>query len=377
MSGTQSRDARAVSGATHCTALSGAPDALEIYLKDHFDVVHFARHPFGFTGDECSKLHVWRGGKLTPAGTMRAPKALSIVRDVLANLWWFSRLPKQDVFVGVDNVNAFCGILLRAMGRVKRVVYYVIDYTPQRFKNRLFNFIYHAVDRFVERQSDEIWNISQRISDVRIGRGVPASKNKVVGSGVDFGLIKKPQTRNYHDMVIMAHLTEDKGVQLAISAMRRIKERVPDSRLLIIGGGPYEPVLRQMAENMNLGDTVKFLGVFEREQLYVTLPQCGIGLAPYLDRDYSITYYADPGKPKEYLACGLPVITTDVPWIAEDIANVPMGCSIKYDEDALVEAAVRLMSDRAFYDLCAKNAENYMAEHSWERIFQAVLHPQP
>jgi hypothetical protein len=35
------------------------------------------------------------------------------------------------------------------------------------------------------------------------------------------------------------------------------------------------------------------------------------------------------------------------------------------------------MSDREFYDLCSKNAENYMAEHSWERIFQAVLDPQP
>jgi glycosyltransferase involved in cell wall biosynthesis len=53
-----------------------------------------------------------------------------------------------------------------------------------------------------------------------------------------------------------------------------------------------------------------------------------------------------------------------------------MGIAIKYDEDALVEAAVRLMSDRPFYDLCSKNAEQYMKQHSWEHIFQAVLHPQ-
>jgi glycosyltransferase involved in cell wall biosynthesis len=319
---------------------------------------------------------VWRDGKLNIGKKMRAAKALSLARDVLANLWWFSKLPKQDVFVGVDNVNALCGILLRSLGRVKRVVYYVIDYTPQRFKNPFLNFVYHAIDRFAERRSDEIWNISQRISDVRVGRGVPAAKNKVVGSGVDFGLIEKPEKRNYHDMVIMAHLTEDKGVQLAINAMRRIRERVPDSRLLIIGGGPYEPVLRQLVRESQLEDAVQFLGVLQREQLYVTLPQCGIGLAPYLDRDYSITYYADPGKPKEYLACALPVITTDVPWIAQDIASVPMGIAIKYDEDALVEAAVRLMSDRPFYDLCGKNAEQYMKQHSWEHIFQAVLHPQ-
>lgn len=369
---------RKIAAACHCTDLSGAGDALEVYLRANYPSVLFARHPFGFTGNPRSELRCYENGALAWTKTVPAPRALSVLRDVIANVVWFTLAPKQSLFIGIDNVNAVCGIILRAFGKTQRVAYYVIDYTPERFKNPILNAIYHAFDRFAERYSDEIWNISQRIADVRAAHGVPPERNKVVSSGVDFGLIKKSHARRPHDMVVMAHLTEDKGVQLAIGAMRRVASAVPDSRLLIIGNGPYEGELRRLAEAYDLGDRVVFLGAIAREELFEVLPRCGIGLAPYVDRAGSITYFADPGKPKEYLACGLPVITTDVPWIAEDIASVPMGLCIRYNEDELVAAAVRLMSDPPFHERCATNAEKYMRSFSWDDIFgRALANAQP
>ncbi len=364
---------RMVAAAGHCTDLSGAGDALEVYLRANYRSVLFARHPFGFTGNPCSELRYYENGELRQTKTARSPRALSVLRDVIANLVWFTLAPKQDLFIGIDNVNAVCGIVLRAFGKTQRVAYYVIDYTPERFKNPVLNAIYHAFDRFAERYSDEVWNISQRIADVRAAHGVPPERNKVVSSGVDFGLIHSSNERRPHDLVVMAHLTEDKGVQLAIAAMRRIAPAVPDSRLLIIGNGPYEGELRRLAEAYGLGQRVVFLGAISREQLFVELPRCGIGLAPYVDRAGSITYFADPGKPKEYLACGLPVITTDVPWIAADIASVPMGLCIRYNEDELVDAALRLMRDPPFHALCAANAVGYMRAFTWDDIFDRAL----
>ena len=73
-----------------------------------------------------------------------------------------------------------------------------------------------------------------------------------------------------------------------------------------------------------LNEHIKFLGYLEHDDLLRHLPFCGIALASYSDDPDSITYYADPTKPKGYLACGLPVVITNVPWIAEIINNVPM-----------------------------------------------------
>jgi glycosyltransferase involved in cell wall biosynthesis len=45
----------------------------------------------------------------------------------------------------------------------------------------------------------------------------------------------------------------------------------------------------------------------------------GVGITPYVPDPKGITRDADPMKLKVYLACGLPVVVTDVPWMAEII----------------------------------------------------------
>jgi len=44
------------------------------------------------------------------------------------------------------------------------------------------------------------------------------------------------------------------------------------------------------------------------------LMSCGIAIAPYSSIDKNnFSFYADPGKVKFYLGCGLPIVITDVP----------------------------------------------------------------
>jgi len=206
-------------------------------------------------------------------GVASGPRFLALARDVLANFVWFGFGLRSEVFVGVDNLNACCGIILRALGRTRRVVFYVIDYTPRRFPNRIANAIYHWADRFAVRHADEVWNISQRIAEIRKRQALPDARNRVVGVGVDLEYVVEPRVRRLHDVVVVSHLTEDKGVQLAIAAMPEIRRRLADSRLLIIGTGPYESALRRLASETQLGEAVQFPGPMEREQLFAFLPQ--------------------------------------------------------------------------------------------------------
>jgi glycosyltransferase involved in cell wall biosynthesis len=171
----------------------------------------------------------------------------------------------------------------------------------------------------------------------------------------------------------VSHLTESKGVQLAIAAMEQVREAIPDARLLIIGTGPYEQTLREQVKNLALENAVEFLGLMNHDQLFSFLPSCGIALAPYVNDPASITYYADPTKPKEYLACGLPVIITDVPWIAQEIARKPMGMCITYNTEELAKAAIALMKDSALYDRCVENAFDFVKDMSWDKIYNRAL----
>lgn len=360
--------------ATHVSEVPGPYHALRKFLLARGSVA-FATHPFGYSGRRCSELTEYENGRETGAARICSPTELSIFRDVFANFRWFLRR-RSETFIGIDNVNASCAIVLRRLGRTKRVIFYVIDYTHQRFKNPVLNGIYQRVDRFAARNADQVWNLSEAMQEVRARQGVPSERNLHVPFGVELDLIRRPATRDRRAVVMLGHLVESKGFQLAISAMTQIVERSPGATLHIIGDGPYAADLKRLVATLGLERAVTFYGALSFEEMYRRLPGWGVALAPYLETEGSYTYYADPGKPKEYLACGLPVIITDVPRIARRIASEPMGICIRYNAEELTEAVVRLTTDDAFYDRCVANALAFSADLDWDRIFTTALGAQ-
>jgi len=355
--------------------MSGVGDPLRDYLRACSDDLSIAWYPFAHTGDRIARLERFIEGVPAPGRCLAAPRWIpTLARDFFANFWWFLRKPRSQLFIGVDNVNATCGILLKWLGKTDRVVFYVIDYTRRRFKNPLLNRIYHWADAFSVRFSDEIWNISPRIAEVRAReQGVDPSRNKVVPNGVDLSIIPGAPSRREHDLVMMAHLIPEKGVQTAIAALPAVRAALPDARLIIIGDGPYRSHLERLSEELGVEGAVIFYGLLGREEMYRRLVECGVGLAPYTRDPDSITYFADPGKPKEYLACGLPVITTDVPSIAQEIRDIPLGAVAPFEPEGLAEAILALLADASFYRRCVANAAEYARRFQWSEIFDRAL----
>jgi glycosyltransferase involved in cell wall biosynthesis len=253
------------------------------------------------------------------------------------------------------------------------VIFYVIDYTPKRFENKIFNTLYFLLDVFCAKNADYIWSVSKRIARIWANLGIEYRKSIVVPIGVELREIRKVTDTRRNVLVFVSHLTKSKGIQLAIEAMEDITKKFPEVMLEVIGTGPFEKELKEIVKRKRLEDKVKFLGAMDHERLMQYLPTCGIALATYEPDPNSITYYADPTKPKEYLACGLPVIITRVPWIAEEIEKRPMGIAINYDKKELVNAVVKLLSDSVFYEICKRNAIDFVSELDWNKIFDEAF----
>jgi len=187
------------------------------------------------------------------------------------------------------------------------VAYYVIDYTPKRFDNPLLNAAYHAVDRFCVRRADVVWNLSPRMQQVRRGQGIPPSRNQVVPVGVSLDEVRRPKRSQIkrNKLVYMGHLTESKGVQLIISVMPRILEKVPRAELHIIGTGPFEKEMKSLVRLSPAQKSIFMPGPMNHAELFSRLPRYGVALAPYMEEEGSFSYWADATKPKEYPACFL------------------------------------------------------------------------
>jgi len=88
------------------------------------------------------------------------------------------------------------------------------------------------------------------------------------------------------------------------------------------------------------------------------LTESAIGLAPYVPGADTYTQYTDPGKPKLYLACGLPVIITDVPASADLIDKAKAGIKVDYTPESIAQAIKRLLSDDELFNNYRDNAIN-------------------
>jgi glycosyltransferase involved in cell wall biosynthesis len=366
--------------AAHTSRIAGPVQALTGWLQARRARFTLLSLPFSYSGLPCATEQRFEAGRMTASIEGHASRGwdpwlwvkdlLFVVRRGLAG-------PKADLFIGVDCLNALAGLLLRACGKAERVAFYVIDYTPRRFANPLLNWAYQAVDRVAATRSDVVWNLSERMRDVRRAQGVPEGRNTLVPVGVELAKVAHPPRGRVrrHSLLYMGALHDGKGIQLAIEAFPRILKKVPQASLHIIGYGPFEAQVKALAAASPAAQRIHVPGGMGHDQLFREVPRFGVALAPYLDDPGSYTWWCDPTKPKEYLACGLPLIITKVPWVWERVADAkrPLGVAIDYRQEQLVAAAVKLLGDDRFYWRCRKNALEFASGLDWDAIYERAF----
>jgi glycosyltransferase involved in cell wall biosynthesis len=172
----------------------------------------------------------------------------------------------------------------------------------------------------------------------------------------------------------MGHLREGQGLRLLFDALAEIFQTWPEASLTVIGSGPLEKELISRVQKSNFQHRVSFRGYIDDHKFLEELvAENSIGLALYEPSAQSFTWYTDPGKPKEYMACGLPIIITNVPTIARIVAANDAGLVISFDRASLLHALHMLIDDAATYSRLRANAVKLASRYDWEGIFDEAF----
>lgn len=285
---------------------------------------------------------------------------------------------KFDIYVGSNNLNAFVGLLCKRIGKVEKVVYFSPDYSAQRFNNGLLNGIYHWMDRVCVKHCDITWNSSAVMNPdpmmlAREDNGFPIDmrKNQIqVPDGTDDRKILPIESIHRKRIGFIGHLRSSVGCVELIEIFKKVRKKVPEAELLLMGSGPLEGVVRDLSKD------IPGIEVTGHEQdinvVYDRLSMCAVAVAPYLPG--TISQYTDPGKIKVYLSVGLPIVITKVPLVARDIVDQNCGFAIEpEDDDAFVEALVKLLTDDELYKKQRENVIRMKQYYSWDNIFDRAL----
>ncbi|NMB91477.1 glycosyltransferase [candidate division WWE3 bacterium] len=360
-------------------------DDLVLYLKGKKEknVMHIT-HAFSDSPNRVSTCvwykdgtshKVWKSGDYEgyPEATIYLKEIIFTLKCILrSKIYW-------DTCVCMDGLCALYGMLGRIFMRVKRIVYWAIDFVPSgRFKSKTKNFIYKSINVLGYKKADEMWDLSPRMVEARkkfLGIKLEDyKKHKVVPYGVWIERIKKYpyEECEKNTLVFMGHLIEKQGVQLVLQAVPQIVKRNPNFKFKVIGKGRYKDRLKQMVSDLRIERYVNFMEIEEDTVLEEEIAKSCVAIAPYIKNLDTWTYYADPGKVKKYLGCGVPVLLTDIPWNAREIEEEGCGKIISEDLNVIVDSVLGLMDgdvNQRFRDSSNKYAKSF----DYQKIFSELI----
>ncbi|GAA4924741.1 phosphatidylinositol alpha-1,6-mannosyltransferase [Stackebrandtia albiflava] len=112
-------------------------------------------------------------------------------------------------------------------------------------------------------------------------------------------------------VVCVSRLVPRKGQDTLIDAFPRVRERVPDARLLLVGGGPYESALRRRIAATGQTDAVTITGAVPQEELPAHYAAGDVFAMPCRTRRAGMDVEGLGVVYLEASATGLPVIAGD------------------------------------------------------------------
>jgi len=122
------------------------------------------------------------------------------------------------------------------------------------------------LSRLVEMRSNKIIAISNAVKEFLLLRGeiVNSRKVEVVHYGYKSKLVrdlsKENSQRNIVKLGTISRLTDQKDIPTMLRAFLEYKAESPTSSLSILGAGPLESELKQLAKSLGLSESVNFLG---------------------------------------------------------------------------------------------------------------------
>ena len=169
--------------------------------------------------------------------------------------------------------------------------------------------------------------------------------------------------------LFLARLARTKGVTDAVEALARVRRRVPDARLVMVGTGPERDPATALAERIGIADALEWRGFVSEAEKRRILAQSRVLLAPSYEEGWGIAVC-------EALASGVPVVAYRHPVLDEVFGNAYLAAS-PGDVDGLAELALPVLTDSRYAEELSHagrmTAERYDVARVADLELEAIL----
>jgi glycosyltransferase involved in cell wall biosynthesis len=200
---------------------------------------------------------------------------------------------------------------------------------------------------------DLVLAVSENVAETlrRYLKSAVHDRIRVVYSGIDMSTFRPlPDVEKQWDVAFMGRLEAMKAVDLFPEMLSILRPRFPRLKMMMTGEGSLKSWLFKEFEERNVSSMIEYKGVVETDDVPLLLNKSRIFLYPSRQEPFGLSII-------EAMACGVPVITTNVFGPDEIIRPDYDGIAVSPDDaNALADAVDSLLSDRELREKIAKNA---------------------
>jgi glycosyltransferase involved in cell wall biosynthesis len=204
--------------------------------------------------------------------------------------------------------------------------------------------------------------ISPSTRDDLAGLGIPAAQIDIIPCGID-------TTQFYPDPLVprrkmffyVGRIKKYKNVQFCLHFLKHLGPEYGEYVLEIAGAGDYAPELKKLAEELGLGERVRFLGFIDEETKCRKLREAKVFLNPSAKEGWGITNI-------EANACATPVLASRVPGIKDSVKDGYSGCLFAYDDFTEAKTKLELiLRDENTYQTFCRNSVEWALRLTWDQ----------
>ena len=163
-------------------------------------------------------------------------------------------------------------------------------------------------------------------------------------------------------LLFVGRLDESKGIRYLLPAFKRVKEKIRDVNLVLIGDGPLREEILQFSKQDILKGSISLFGILKNRDLPPYFRAASLTVTP------SITtrkWEEQIGMVNiQSMACGTPVVSTLSGAIPEFVKDEETGLLVlERDSDELAGAIIRLLTDDDLRIKLGKNARKHAVDN--------------
>ncbi len=292
--------------------------------------------------------------------------------NFVAFSYYMRKLKNEDFDIVIDDINK------------------IPFYTPLFVKKPLLAISHHFFGESIFRQAgklagnyvfyaeklvDKVYKnthfavVSQSTLDEFKERGFDTRNFAMVGNAIEQDEFPMSLGKKYDEpsVAYFGRLKKYKSVDHLVKAFEKVKQKIPNAKLHIMGRGDFMEELQALCNHLNIAEDTTFWGyVSDRDKVEIlSKVHCVVNTS--MKEGWGITNI-------EANACGTPVISADSPGLRDSVRNGVSGLLYKYgDIEDLSQAIYLLLSEKDLNKKLSEGALEWAASFSWENSAKALL----